>query len=273
MADHQINTPDSSQPEPLSLTDFAASLYHAERADNFFKFLKNFYRGGPLELSPGIVNGRLGDAIDDSSTDALARFVEQGQVAAYIPTQTPAPFRPDYPDAPFLLCASRFGSQPWHSLAQERYTWTTRNLTILPNSLMSRRSVTCARPPSASLLYATSQRRRRKSACAPARADEPRRAEGYQRDLPPDPLSRASAGGSNRRPGAAQLLLSRADQYSPADAGERAAVGADAQGGWRGCRLPDTWLTHLSCDRGSRRARYRVGGHPNGVRVHRSVSP
>jgi len=43
----------------------------------------------------------VGDAIDDGDTDALARFVEQGQVAAYVPTQTATPFRPDFPDAPF----------------------------------------------------------------------------------------------------------------------------------------------------------------------------
>jgi hypothetical protein len=43
----------------------------------------------------------VGDAIDDADTTALERFVEQGQVAAYVPTQTAAPFRPDFPDAPF----------------------------------------------------------------------------------------------------------------------------------------------------------------------------
>ena len=32
----------SNAPEPLTLTDFATSLYHARRDDNFFKFLKNF---------------------------------------------------------------------------------------------------------------------------------------------------------------------------------------------------------------------------------------
>jgi D-proline reductase (dithiol) PrdB len=101
MADHQITTPDSSQPEPLSLTDFAASLYHAERADNFFKFLKNFTEENLANFLQGLLS-QVGDAIDDGRTDALARFVELGQVAAYVPTQTPAPFRPDYPDAPFF---------------------------------------------------------------------------------------------------------------------------------------------------------------------------
>ena len=100
MADHQSNVPDSSQREPLALTDFAASLYHAERADNFFKFLKNFTEEDLANFLQELLR-QVGDAIDDGSTDALARFVEQGQVAAYIPTQTPAPFRPDYPDAPF----------------------------------------------------------------------------------------------------------------------------------------------------------------------------
>ncbi len=100
MVDHQINAPDSSQSEPLSLKDFAASLYHAERADNFFKFLKNFSEEDLANFVQRLFQ-QVGDAIDDGSTDALARFVEQGQVAAYVPTQIPTPFRPDFPDAPF----------------------------------------------------------------------------------------------------------------------------------------------------------------------------
>ena len=100
MADHQLNTPDPSQPEPLSLKDFAASLYHAERTDNFFKFLKNFSEEDLTNFVQELLR-RVGDAIDDESTGTIARFVEQGQVSAYIPTQTPAPFRPDFPDTPF----------------------------------------------------------------------------------------------------------------------------------------------------------------------------
>ena len=41
MADKTTSTAETSQPEPLSLKAFAASLYHAERAGNYFKFLKN----------------------------------------------------------------------------------------------------------------------------------------------------------------------------------------------------------------------------------------
>jgi D-proline reductase (dithiol) PrdB len=100
MVDNQTNAQDSSQPVPLSLKDFADSLYHAERADNNFKFLRNL----PEEELAAFVQELLrqvGDAIDDENTDALARFVQQRQVAAYLPTQTVAPFRPDYPDSPF----------------------------------------------------------------------------------------------------------------------------------------------------------------------------
>src|SRR5215831_15779677 len=100
MVDRQSNAPDSSAPEPLSLKDFAASLYHAQRADNSFKFLKNFSEEDLANFLQGLLQ-QVGDAIDNSSTEALARFVEQGQVAAYVPTQTPTPFRPDSPDAPF----------------------------------------------------------------------------------------------------------------------------------------------------------------------------
>jgi D-proline reductase (dithiol) PrdB len=100
MGDSQTRAPDPSGSVPLSLKAFAASLYHAERADNSFKFLKNFSEEGLASFVQGLLR-QVGDAIDDGSTDALARFVEQGQVAAYVPTQTPAPFRPDFPDAPF----------------------------------------------------------------------------------------------------------------------------------------------------------------------------
>ena len=100
MVDRPSNAPGSSAPEPLSLTAFAASLYHAQRADNFFKFLKNFSEEDLANFLQGLLR-RVGDAIDDGDTDALARFVEQGQVAAYTPTQIPTPFRPDFPDAPF----------------------------------------------------------------------------------------------------------------------------------------------------------------------------
>jgi D-proline reductase (dithiol) PrdB len=100
MADHQTDRSDSSAPAPLSLTAFAASLYHAERADNSFKFLKNFSEEDLANFLQGLFR-QVGDAIDDGSTEALARYVEQGQVAAYGPTQTPTPLRPDFPDAPF----------------------------------------------------------------------------------------------------------------------------------------------------------------------------
>src|SRR6266849_10537206 len=100
MVDHQTDISDSSEPGPLSLKAFAASLYHAERADNSFKFLKNFSEEDLASFVQGLLR-RVGDAIDDGSTDALARFVEQGQVAAYTPTQLSTPFRPDFPDAPF----------------------------------------------------------------------------------------------------------------------------------------------------------------------------
>jgi len=95
MVDHQTDTP-----APLSLKAFAASLYHAERADNYFKFLNNL---SEQELATFIQEllRQVGDAIDDGNTDALSRLVQQGQAAAYIPSQTVTPFRPDFPDSPF----------------------------------------------------------------------------------------------------------------------------------------------------------------------------
>jgi hypothetical protein len=100
LVDRQSTAPDSTEPGPLSLGAFAASLYYAGRADNYFKSLKNFSEEDLANFVQGLLR-RVGNAIDDGSTEALARYVEQGQVAAYVPTQTPTPFRPDFPDAPF----------------------------------------------------------------------------------------------------------------------------------------------------------------------------
>ncbi len=193
MVDRQSNAPDSSAPEPLSLKAFAASLYHAERADNYFKFLKNFSEEDLASFVQGLLR-QVGDAIDDGSTEALARFVEQGQVAAYAPTQTPAPFRPDFPDSPSSDARCAQGDRAL-SLPAHHPGGDTRR--------------------------------------APARwacgLRHTRGAEGHQRHLSLDAPSRTGPGGSDRCPGGAQLLLSRADQHSAPDAGERAAVGADAQ--------------------------------------------
>jgi hypothetical protein len=93
-------------PASLSLTAFAASLYHAGRADNYFKFLKNFSEEELANFLHGLLR-QVGDAIDDSSSETLARYVEQGQVAAYAPTQTLTPFRPDFPLPRSLCCTSR----------------------------------------------------------------------------------------------------------------------------------------------------------------------
>jgi D-proline reductase (dithiol) PrdB len=100
MVDSQTNVPEPSQPAPLSLKGFANNLYHAERADNYFNFLHNFSEEDLTTFVQGLLR-QVGDAIDDGNTDALARFVQQGQVTAYLPTQTVTPSRPDYLDSPF----------------------------------------------------------------------------------------------------------------------------------------------------------------------------
>lgn len=111
MVDRQSHAPDSTEPEPLSLTAFAASLYHAARADNFFRFLKNFSEEDLANFLQGLLR-QVGDAIDEGSTEALARFVEQGQVAAYVPTQTPTPFRPISPMPRSLPYVSHSARRP-----------------------------------------------------------------------------------------------------------------------------------------------------------------
>ncbi len=88
-----------SKPEPLSLAAFAESLYHSERADNNFKFLKNVSE----QDLPGVLQNLLkviGDAMDDRDTTALTHFVQQQQVQAYISSQQPSSVRPDLPPVP-----------------------------------------------------------------------------------------------------------------------------------------------------------------------------
>ncbi len=100
MADLQANQQDMPAAEPLALTAFAASLYHAERADNYFKFLKTLSEEQLATYLQGLLQ-QVGNAIDDGDTQSLAHFVQQGQADAYIPGQTVTSFRPDFPDAPF----------------------------------------------------------------------------------------------------------------------------------------------------------------------------
>jgi hypothetical protein len=59
MVDRQSHAPDSPASELLSLTAFAASLYHAGRADNYFKFLKNFSEEDLANFLQGLLRHRL----------------------------------------------------------------------------------------------------------------------------------------------------------------------------------------------------------------------
>src|SRR5260370_4146587 len=95
MVDRPSNAPGSSALEPLSLTAFAASLYHAQRADNSFKFLKNFSEEDLANFLQGVLR-QAGGAIDSSHTQGPALFVDQAQDSAHTPTPLPTPVRPDF---------------------------------------------------------------------------------------------------------------------------------------------------------------------------------
>lgn len=97
MADNQA---EKDPREPLSLRAFAESLYHGERADNYFKFLKNLSEDDLATFMQGLLL-QVGDAIDDRDTRRLSDFVQQEQAQAYIPSQTASAVRPDFPDSPF----------------------------------------------------------------------------------------------------------------------------------------------------------------------------
>jgi D-proline reductase (dithiol) PrdB len=79
-----LSTPPPEETPSLSLQVFADSLYHGERADNSFKFLHNFPEPVLAEVLQGLLR-EVGDAIDTGETTALARFVQQAQVRAYLP--------------------------------------------------------------------------------------------------------------------------------------------------------------------------------------------
>jgi D-proline reductase (dithiol) PrdB len=79
-----VSTPTPDEQPPLSMRAFADSLYHGERADNFFKFLKNFPETEVADVLQELLR-EVGDAIDTGDTAQLARFVQQAQVRAYAP--------------------------------------------------------------------------------------------------------------------------------------------------------------------------------------------
>ncbi len=101
MDENQPTTqPSPPEPAPLTLMDFVNSLWRGERADNYFKFLKERPEKDVDAFFQGLLK-TIGDAIDDHDVDGLTRFVQQQQVQFYLPTQTPSQIRPEYPDAPF----------------------------------------------------------------------------------------------------------------------------------------------------------------------------
>ncbi len=79
-----MSTPTPDEQPPLSLKMFAESLFHGERADNFFKFLKNLPEPAIADFFQGLLR-EVGDAIDTGHTTSLAHFVQQAQVRAYQP--------------------------------------------------------------------------------------------------------------------------------------------------------------------------------------------
>lgn len=79
-----MSTPTPDEPQPLTLKAFAASLYHGERADNFFKFLNNLEEPTIADFLQALLH-EVGDALDTGDTAGLARVVQQEQVRSYLP--------------------------------------------------------------------------------------------------------------------------------------------------------------------------------------------
>ena len=80
-----MSTPTPDEQPPLTLRAFADSLYHGERADNYFKFLRSVPEPELDQFFQRLLR-EVGDAIDTGDTAALTQFVQQAQVRAYGPT-------------------------------------------------------------------------------------------------------------------------------------------------------------------------------------------
>jgi D-proline reductase (dithiol) PrdB len=79
-----VSTPPPGEQPPLTIRAFADSLFHGERADNYFKFLKNFSEPEIDSFFQELLR-EVGDAVDTGDAAALARFVQQAQARAYKP--------------------------------------------------------------------------------------------------------------------------------------------------------------------------------------------
>jgi hypothetical protein len=79
--------------QPITLHDFAESLYHAARANNYFKFLRSASEEDLDQFFQGLLR-EVGNAIDTADTTALARFVQQAQVRGYAPPPDAGSNRP-----------------------------------------------------------------------------------------------------------------------------------------------------------------------------------
>ncbi len=84
---------------PLTVGDFADSLYHSTRADNQFKFLKNLSEGQSADFLQQLLR-LVNSAMDDEDTSALTQFVQQQQRQAYQASQTVSKVRPDLSAVP-----------------------------------------------------------------------------------------------------------------------------------------------------------------------------
>ncbi len=78
---------ETGQPAPeLTLREFAKTLYHNKRYNNYFKFLKDFPEE-KLDLFFQELLKQVGHTIDTGDTSQLTRLVQHTQVEGYKPTE------------------------------------------------------------------------------------------------------------------------------------------------------------------------------------------
>ncbi len=70
----------------LTLKEFATTLYHNKRANNYFKFLKDFPQDKLDEFFQELLR-QVGNAVDTGNIDQLEQLVQGSQVTGYRPSE------------------------------------------------------------------------------------------------------------------------------------------------------------------------------------------
>ncbi len=82
----QSQEQNSTDEVALTLKEFATTLYHNKRANNYFKFLKDFPQDKLDEFFQELLR-QVGNAVDTGNLSELEQLVQRSQVAGYRPSE------------------------------------------------------------------------------------------------------------------------------------------------------------------------------------------